>query len=264
MPSWILNDPNMLVWYCSFHEPEKDYIAAGTGAAGFFTDYKAEWNKLATLPSNIRAKIRMGPALTKQWTESASKGNFNYQTFDPGPAFREFKGYDVYADSNAGSNAITSYPVPATFLQYIKADDAGGQQKVFIELGVIGAPFDTDGTARATWIQGIHDEAKTWGNWAGFIWWNDDGTSGGAVTGIGTARYFELDRRHTGDDNSYALLPAVASSVTVGGSGSARQVTPSVALANAHIYSVGVPLPYTPPPDPSTVNAWASMGLPIR
>lgn len=258
MPAWLRDDPAFLLWYTEHHEPEKENA---TSPATFINNYRAVWNKLATLPTAIRNKIRMGPALTKQWTESPSKGNYNYQTFDPGAAYRQFKGYDVYADSSSGGAAITSYPDPAPFLQYIKADNANSQPKIFVELGVIGAPFDTDGSARAAWLRGIHDEALSWGDFGGLIWWCDDGTSSStAVTGIGTARYFQLDRRHTGTDNSYAILPSVAATVTVGGGGgSARTVTPNVTLASAHVWAASVPM--GPAAPTSAPNPWTAAGV---
>lgn len=269
MPGWILDDPDMLLWYVEHHEPEKEYAAKygskAAGAAAYIADYKAVWNKLATLPAGIRAKIRMGPALTRQWTEVASKGNFDYQLFDPGAAFRQFKGYDVYHNSNVGSTAITSYEDPATFLQYIKADNSNGQPKVMVEFGVINAIGDNDGSGRAGWLQGCHDEMMTWPEYGGLIWWNDHGTpSETSVTGIGTERYFELDLRYAGENTS-TPLPQVTTTITYGGGGggsSARTIAPNLAQANAHLWSFTVPM--LAPAPPAVVNVWSNMGLPIK
>lgn len=270
MPSWLKDDPTFLIWYVEHHEPEKEYVAAkGSNAAGgaaYITDYKLVWNKLATLPAGIRAKIRMGPALTKQWTEVSSKGNFNYQTFDPGTAFREFKGYDAYVDSNALATSGSVYPTPASWLQYIKADNAGGQPKVLVEFGAINKIGDDDGSGRAAWIQGCYDEMKTWTDFGGFLWWNDHGTpSSTSVTNIGKARFFELDLRYASEDTP-TDLPKVTTTITYGGSGgggsSARAVTPNLAQANVHVWSFVIPM--QAPPAPVEANAWSSMGLPIK
>jgi hypothetical protein len=260
MPTWILNDPNMTLWYTEHHEPEREFAADPTGWKAQFVQ---AWNMVQALPSNIRAKIKMGPTMTKQWTEATGKGNFNYATFDPGVG--DFWGVDCYVDSGTSTTAITSFPAAATFLQYVKAyvPAAGASTlRIFPELGVIGAPFDTDGTARAAWIQSIHDEVKTWSNFGGFCWWNDDGTSGGSIPGVGTVRFFQLDRQHTGTDGSYAIIPDKTTTVTVGGSGgSARTVVPNVTQANTHVWSFTVPM--TAPPPPVEGNVWSSMGLPI-
>jgi len=269
MPSWIKDDPNMLLWYVEHHEPEKEYVAANgnsntAGGAAFIADYKVVWNKLATLPVAIRSKIRMGIALTKQWTEVASKGNFNYQTFDPGPTFREFKGYDVYVDSTSLSTSSSVYPSPATFLQYIKADNSGGQIKVMVEFGAINKIGDDDGSGRAAWIQSCYDEMASWSDFGGFIWWNDHGTpSSASITNIGTERYFELDLRYAAE-NTPADLPKVAATITYGGGGgsSARAIAPNLAQANVHLWSYTIPMP-TPAP-PVEANVWSTMGLPIK
>jgi hypothetical protein len=261
MPSWLLNDANFTLWYTEHHEPEKENASNPTGWKAQFVQ---AWNMVQALPGPIRAKIKMGPTMTKQWTEATGKGNFNYATFDPGVG--DWWGVDTYANSDSGGAAITSYPAAVAFLSYIKAyvPIAGaGIPKIFPELGVIGAPFDTDGTARAAWIQAIYDEAKTWPTFGGFCWWNDDGTSGASITGVGTVRFFQLDRRHTGTDGSYATIPDKTTTVTVGGGGgSARAVTPNLAQANAHVWSFTVPMP-TPAP-PAIANVWTNMGLPIK
>lgn len=266
MPSWILNDPNFMVWYIEHHEPEKEYVAAaGSVAAGgtkFISDFTAVWNKIQTLPANIRAKIKMGAALTKQWTESASKGNYNYATFDPG--IGDFLGIDAYHDSNSGSNGITTYIAPATFLQYIKAyTPKNGCPVVFPELGVINALGDDDGSGRAAWFQGVFDQVKTWTNFGGFCVWNSNGTpSTSSVTGIGTARYFQLDTRYAAE-NTPADLPKVTTSITYGGSsGTARSITPNQTQANIHVWSITVPMPA--PVVPVAGNVWSTMGLPVK
>ncbi|HEX8346556.1 MAG TPA: hypothetical protein VF657_17705 [Actinoplanes sp.] len=260
MPSWIKDDPDMLLWMTDHHEPEKEFTPTG-----FKNNFIAFWNKINTLPSNIRTKIKCGPAQTSQWTESASKGNFNYSTYDP--LVGDFWGVDTYVLSASGGAAITSYPNPVAFLQHIKAYvPPGGRPKIFPEFGAIGAPFDTDGTARAAFLQGCYNELITWPDFGGFIWWNDDGTSSDSpTTGIGTARYFQLNRRHTGTDNSYTEIPSQTTTVTVGsggGSGTARSVTLSQPAASTHLWSVTVPMVAPPPPAP--VNPWSHMGRPQK
>lgn len=269
MPTSIINDPNVLVYFTEHHEPEKEYVAANGntiagGAAAYIADYKAVWNKLATLPAPIRAKIKMGPALTKQWTEVASKGNFNYQNFDPGVLFREFKGYDVYVDSGSLATSGSVYPVPATFLQYIKADNAGGQLKLMVEFGAINKIGDDDGSGRAAWLQACYDEMRAWADFGGMIWWNDHGTpSTASIAGIGTERYFELDLRYAAE-NTPADLPKVTTTITYGGGGGggARTIAPNLAQSNVHLWAYTVPM-VTPAP-PVAGNVWSTMGLPIK
>lgn len=270
MPPWIKNDPNILLWVAEHHEPEKEYFAANgnsrtVGGAAYIADYKVVWNKLATLPGDIRSKIMMGPALTKQWTEASSKGNFDYQNFDPGPAFRDFKGYDVYVDSAALATSGSVYPTPASFLQYIKADNAGGQLKIMVEFGAINKIGDDSGSGRAAWLQACYDEMITWVDFGGLIWWNDHGTpSSTSIANIGTERYFELDLRYA-SENTSTPLPKVTTTITYGGGGggsSARTIAPNLAQANVHLWSYTVPMATPAPPD--EVNVWSTMGLPIK
>jgi hypothetical protein len=267
---WIYNDPTMLLWFVEHHEPEKEYVkkygSNAAGAAKYIENYKLVWNKLATLPAGIRAKIRMGPALTKQWTEVSGKGNFDYGPFDPGVSFRQFKGYDSYVDSGSLSTSGSSYPNPATWLQYIKADDAGGQIKIQIEFGAINKVGDDTGSGRAEFLQGCHDEMMTWPDYGGLIWWNDHGTpSDTSIANIGKERYFELDLRYASADVS-TDLPKVTTTITYGSGGgggsAARAITPSLAQANAHLWSFSVPM-VTPAP-PAVANVWSTMGLPIK
>lgn len=267
MPTWILNDPVALVYFVEHHEPEKEYAdkygSNAAGASHYIADYKAVWNKLATLPGPIRAKIRMGPALTKQWTEVSSKGNFDYQPFDPGTAFRQFKGYDAYVDSGSLNQTSSVYPNPAAWLQYIKADNAGGQQKILVEFGAINKIGDDSGTGRAAWIQGCYDELKTWTDFGGFLWWNDHGTpSATSITNIGKARFFELDLRYASADTPTDITK-VTTTITYGGGGgggTARAVTPNVQQSHAHVWSYTVPMLGAAPP--AEANAWSTMGMP--
>lgn len=269
MPAWLKDDPDMLLWYVEHHEPEKEYFAANgndrvVAGAAYVVDYKVVWNKLATLPSPIRDKIRMGPALTKQWTESASKGNFDYQNFDPGPTFREFKGYDCYVDSGDLNTSGEVYPTPSSFLQYIEADDADGQPKIMVEFGCINKIGDDDGSGRAAWLQACYDEMITWVGFGGLIWWNDHGTpSTSSVPNIGTERYFELDLRYAAE-NTPTALPQVTTTITygTGGGSPARTIAPNLAQSNVHLWSYTAPMVTPAPPVP--VNVWSTMGLPIN
>lgn len=203
-----------MVYYCEHHEAEADY----PGASGR-TDYKGKQNlvfdAVEALPAAYRAKVRAGHIMTRQWTEDASKGNFDYSLYDTGRG--DFFGDDMYANSYNGSAVVTTTPNVTTFLQYIKAyqfSASDTRERVFPEFSMIGFPADTTTSMRAAFARAVHEEVKTWNpgttpSWArpwsfgGWIWWNTEGTSGGALTGspgIGTKRWFQLDRRHTGGD----------------------------------------------------------------
>jgi ReqiPepy6 Gp37-like protein len=219
MPSWVLNTAGMYVYITDRHEPEGD-IEGGA------TTYKANFNAflamLATLPAAIRAKIKCGPVLTKTWTESSAtgKGNFDYSIYDPGTG--DFFGVDMYVSTGTSSTVVSSSTLPtaAAFTQYVKAYkfSAGDTRpRLFPELGLIGMPDDTTGSARAAWLQSVHTELKTWQsgqpgwtqpwNFGGWIWWNQQGKATGVVAVVGQRRDFPLDDRTVNSTTSVKLVP---------------------------------------------------------
>lgn len=217
MPSWAT-----LVYYCDWHEPEADF---GAGSASGITKYKTEqtkmWNMITALPAAVRAKVKFGHVMTKQWVESSSKGDFDYSKYDAG--IGDFFGIDSYVLSSSGPGGTVVTPSslvsPANFLSTIKAykfNSGDTRPRFFPELGLIGMPADTTGNARATWLQGVHNELKTWkvgtSGWtqpwsfAGWIWWHQTGKATGAVDGIGQRRDFPLHLR-TKDATEAVTLP---------------------------------------------------------
>lgn len=215
MPAWIRDDPEMRVFITDRHEPEGDL-------AGGPAEYRRNFNRFLamvdTLPPRIRDKVSCGPVLTQTWTENKNKGDFKYETYDPGTG--DFFGVDCYASSGTKEKVASpaTLPAPAAFLKHIKAYASGQadrRPRIFPELGVIGMPADTDGSARAAWIQGVHDELTTWRpgapGWArpwsflGWIWWNQQGKNTGEVAVIGGRRDFPLDER-TVDRNTVVKL----------------------------------------------------------
>jgi hypothetical protein len=197
LPSWIST-----LWITDRHEPEGDLSG---GASAFKSHFKEFYDMIKGLPSAIRSRVKAGPVLTRQATEN-SGGLGTYATYDPGVG--DFFGVDMYGNSwGSGDQAATSYVDPKTFLAKIKAYNTGTRPKLFPEIGYIGLPFDTDGTKRATWIGGITEELKTFSNFIGYIWWNAEGKSGSSLVGVGTKRWFQLDRRHSGTSGSpYKIL----------------------------------------------------------
>lgn len=195
LPSWIST-----LWLTDRHEPEGDLSAASY--KGHFKQY---FDMIKGLPAAIRSRVKAGPVLTRQATEN-SGGLGSYATYDPGVG--DFFGVDMYGNSwgSPGTQAATSYTDPKTFLSKVKLYDTHGRVKLFPEIGYIGLPFDTDGSKRAAWIGGITEELKTWTDFVGYIWWNADGKQGSSIAGLGTKRYFQLDRRHTGTDGSFKTL----------------------------------------------------------
>lgn len=198
------------VWYAEHHEAEADMTPAQ-----YHSIQNQMFDKIETLPANYRVKVKAGHIATRQWTEQSGKGNFDYGTYDTGRG--DFFGVDMYGNSwgSPATTVTTAFTPVGTFLQYVKAYRKSANDsriRVFPELGYIGAPFDTTGSARAAWIQAIHDEVKTWKvstvgfDFAGWIWWNTAGKAGASLTGAGTVRWFQLDRRHTGTDGSYTTL----------------------------------------------------------
>lgn len=195
LPAWVKT-----LYLTDRHEPEGDL-----SAKSYRAHFKAYYDMIKGLPSAIRSRVKAGPVLTRQATEN-SGGLGTYATYDPGVG--DFFGVDMYGNSwgSPATQAATSYTDPKAFLAKVKLYDAGSRPKLFPEIGYIGLPFDKDGSKRAAWIAGITEELKTWSNFTGYIWWNAIGKSGSSLSGVGTKRYFQLNRRHTGSDGSYVTL----------------------------------------------------------
>lgn len=207
MPAWIT-----VVYITDRHEPEGDL-----SADAYKANFNAFGNMIEGLPAATRTKVRYGHILTRQWTENTA--GRTYTTHDTGRG--DWFGIDMYANAY-GSNgaAATSYPDPATFLSRVKAyryDSNDTRPRVFPELGAVGLPYDTDGYARAAWLQGVADQLDTWSaaaqGWRfdGFIWWNMD-WSGASIPGMGTLRAYQLDHRTggsgtTADPYKYVTIP---------------------------------------------------------
>lgn len=272
MPDWILKhpDPGFRLWITDRHEPEGDVTAAAykTNSGKFF-------DMIEDLPGNILARIEYGHVLTRQWTENAS--GRTYATHDTGRG--TYFGVDMYANSwgSPASAVATSFPNAVTFLSRFKSYQFNGgdhRKRVMPELGGVGVPNDTTGTVRAQWITDLLAEMRTWTyaaqgwDFAGACWWNAEGKSGTSLTGAGTKRWFQFDRRHTGTDGSYATIPSVAAPNSGSGGGGStateRQVSTSLPVSTSHVWSVSVPMATTAPVDPATVNAWSHLGLPQR
>jgi hypothetical protein len=216
MPSWV-----KMLYYCDWHEPEADY---GAGSAEGILRYKTEqtklWNMIQGLPAGIRSRVKFGHVLTKQWTEGgAAKGNNDYSKYDTG--LGDFLGIDSYVLTNAGGDVVTptTLVTPTNFLQHIKgyAGPPGDTRpRIFPELGLIGMPDDLTGAARAAWLQGVHNEVKTWrvgqSGWTktwsfeGWVWWNTEGKATGEVPRVGQRRDFPLHLR-TVDATKAETLP---------------------------------------------------------
>lgn len=259
MPDWVTT-----VYVTNRHEPEGDQDVISI--ADYRADFTALLTKINTLPAPIRSRVKFGQVLTKQWTESSTKGHFDYGPYDTG--LGDFLGIDCYMDTNSGAapNPATSYRDPDLFLQYIKAyknSDSDTRPRIFPEFGAVGLPGDTTGSARAAWIQAIHDRVKTWNqddpdwdmpwDFIGWCWWNHEGTGGSALTGIGTRRWFNLDRRHNGQPYTYTNRSGATVTDPQGGY---TTIANSLALAkfNQLVVSDGAEVTPDPDEDPDPVD----------
>lgn len=208
MPAWV-----KVLYHTDRHEPEGDIAAAA---------YQANFNAclamVNTLGTTLRPKVRCGPVLTRQATENkavATPTAFDgtnatggvYSTYDPGTG--DFFGVDFYHNSwgSPSTTPVTTPIAPATMLAKFKAykkSSADTRARIMPELGLIGFPTDTDGSKRAAWYQGMHDELRKWTvatvgfDFLGFVVWNTEGKSGTTITGLGKKRWFQFDRRHNG------------------------------------------------------------------
>ncbi|WP_433831326.1 hypothetical protein ACQP2E_13195 [Actinoplanes sp. CA-015351] len=197
MKPWV-----KVLYLTDHHEPEGDrHLTPERFAANF----NALMTMLDTeLPVSVRSRIRCGPAMTKQWTENVNGGD--YREWDPGTG--DFFGVDAYLNSWApggGDTVFTRFPDAAAWLKKIKGyryDSSDTRPRILPELGAIQPPWDIDGSARAAFLKDVHDELSSWNpattgwQFQGWIWWNTEGTSGKSIAGIGTHRWFQLDRRH--------------------------------------------------------------------
>jgi hypothetical protein len=224
MPAWV-----KMLYFCDWHEPEADYGAgSATGIAKYKTEQTKIWNMVQGLPTAIRAKVRFGHVMTKQWAEGGSaKGNDDYSKYDTG--LGDFFGIDSYVLSNTAGDVVkpSTLPAPVPWLAVIKAYAPAGDSRprIFPELGLIGMPDDLDGTVRANWLQGVHDELKTWKvgapgwtkawSFEGWIWWHTSGKATGEVPRIGQARDFPLHLRSVPDPSkTYTTTDPATGKVT--------------------------------------------------
>jgi hypothetical protein len=276
MPSWITSDanPNKFVWITDRHEPEGD-VPVQTYRDNI-TEYINKLNSGVT--GAAAARLKVGPVLTRQWTENTA--GRSYATHDPG--IGDFFGVDMYANS-----WTWPYPDPVTFCSKVKTYkyNAGDTRpRIFPELGAIGHPNDPDGSLRAAWMQGVHNELKTWTQAAqgwpflGWVWWNEEGKSGDTISGIGTRRWFQLDRIHNGQpytyydsvqkknvtdpEGNFSYLPVVGSGGGGGGGSTAtRTLTAGAAVNTAHVWAIA--LAPAAGSGGATANAWSYAGRPL-
>lgn len=197
MPSWITT-----LYITDRHEPEADVTAAA-----YQSNFNAFLAMINSLDPAIRARIKCGPILTKTYTEKAGTTR-DYGDYDPGTG--DFFGVDMYVESGTASAVVTPATIPsaatflAKFLAY-KKSTSDARPRIFPELGLIGMPDDTDGSARAAWLQSIYNTVKTWkvgaSGWTqpwsfiGFLWWHSIGKATGEVFAIGERRDFPLHLR---------------------------------------------------------------------
>lgn len=245
MPQWLKDRSGVVLWITDRHEPEGDLAGGAEPAAAnaYKANFKAFVDMLNTLPTDLRAKIWVGPVLTKTWTEKAGTTR-DYDLYDPmslgAPYGGDFFGVDMYHETGTTAAVVKPSTIiaPATFVAKFKAYkfSAGDTRpRVWPELGLVGMPEDLDGSARATWIQGLYDQVKLmqvgesgWTQpWSmhGWIWWHQIGKATGQVKDVGEARDFPLHLRSKPDPTK----------TTTDGSG------------NTLWYSTPVVLPGTPP-----------------
>ena len=214
MPSWLRSRPGVVLWITERHEPEGDYGSKEPeGANAYKAAFKAFVDMLDTLEPALRAKIWVGPILTRTWTEKAGT-NRNYDAYDPmslGAKYGgNFFGVDMYHETGTASAVVkpSTIMAPASFVAKFKAykfSSADSRPRIWPELGLIGMPEDTTGSARTAWIQGVHDEARKmragqpgWNQpWdmLGWIWWHQIGKATGQVRDVGEQRAFPLHVR---------------------------------------------------------------------
>lgn len=179
------------------HEPEGD-IDAGT----FKARQVALWNVVQGLPASLRTKVRYGAVLTRQWTENTA--GRSYATYDPG--IGDFLGNDMYVNS-----WDSTYPSPSAFMSKWLAYNTGTRRKVIPELGAVSLPSDSNDAGRAAFINGVMSILETSSAAANIrlvIWWDDQGTSGGSVPGLGTERNFRLHQKYL-NGTTYTVQPSV-------------------------------------------------------
>jgi hypothetical protein len=212
MPQWLKDRPGVVLYLTDRHEPENNFKQV---PSTYLTNYTNWFNAvIKTLPADLRGKVSAGPVVTRQWIEGgATKGNGNYQQYDPGPTLSDHYGIDMYMDSwKPGSSTLVAdaYINPVAFLAGVKGyrynNTTDTRPRIFAEMGAIGIPTDPTGSQRAAWINGLCAELDSWTQaaqgwkFAGFAWWNTVGTtSPTSLTPIGTTRYFYLDKYQASD-----------------------------------------------------------------
>lgn len=210
---------NMPSWVTALYITDRPEPESALSPEEYKPNFAAFWDMIQGLPADTRAKIRAGHVLSRQWTEDTA--GRSYATYDTGVG--DFLGVAMYAKAAGatGTQVATSYPNAVTFLAGVKGyrfTTGDIRPRVIPELGAIGIPADTGGTMRAAWLQALVDELNMWDagvqGWRfdGFIWWNAEGASGVDLGGVGSRRWYQLDRRHSGsgtatDPYTYVIIP---------------------------------------------------------
>lgn len=186
-----------------WHEYENDH----SSPAQYNARYESFWIIIEGLDPALRQKIKYGNIQTNLWTEDKRKGNFDYSTWDVKSGHGDFWGVDAYVGS-----WLSTPPSVEDFFKYIKAyKPTGNRKKMIVEFGMVSLPSDPGDTVRASWFDAAFTELETWPDLLGIIFWNTEGRSGAALPGLGVKRWFQVDRKGTGDDGSYRILdPASA------------------------------------------------------
>lgn len=236
------------VYYTEDHEPCETapgmpastaaaYKASYTNTIATGGPWDGVWARINAIGGNstrtglpYRSHIKAGHCQARQWIDINNSGN--WATYDTG--LGDFFSCDMYGNPWAPGGVqppevAISFPTPATTVATFgayKFNVSDTRDRMFFELGIVALPFDTDGSARDAWMQGIHQIVNTWDpaskgwNFTGWIWWGTEGAQGDALAanpgppaevGIGTKRYFQLDGRHTGgapSGNGYQTLTA--------------------------------------------------------
>lgn len=205
--------------------PPATYKTDHTMAGGVFATINGMTSICARTGQTYRSHIKVGHCQARQWVDGLA--GRTWKDYDTG--LGDFIAADMYGNSYEGSPSMTrnDYEPPATMMASFagyKYSATDARDRMFFELGGIGLPFDTTGSARDAWIQLIHQTVNTWDpaskgwNFLGWIWWNTEGVSGNALAAnpgppasaaIGTKRYFQLDRRQDGSGGTkdgYVIL----------------------------------------------------------
>lgn len=181
---WLHQMPDdiPMVYLAHHHEAEADM-----DARTYRRHQREYWSVVEALPASIRSRVKFGPIQTKQWTENSAH---SYTSYDPG--IGDFWGVDAYANT-----WDLKYPDPEAWLNRILNFETTGRPIWFPELGVVRMPGDPRDLGRAEWIREVTQLLKESGRVELVMWWQDLGTPGAHVPGIGTERDFRLLRQPT-------------------------------------------------------------------